>query len=316
MLFGHWMEMRARAGASDAIRALLDLAPPKATVIRDGQPVEVPTSEVVVDDVVLIRPGDKVPVDGVVVDGASSVDESMITGESVPVEKAAGASVIGATINKTGTFRFRATKVGADTALAQIVKLVQMAQNSKAPAQRLADRAAQWLVAAAVIFGLLTFVGWLTDRRRRPSSSPLTLAITVVVIACPDALGLATPTAVMVGTGLGALNGILFKNATALEQAARSGAIIFDKTGTLTVGQPQVVEVVGAGQPGQRGRACCGWWPPPSSRASTRSRRRSSTRRRSAGSTLVDADRLRGHPRPRLRGDGRRPHACWSATAS
>jgi Cu2+-exporting ATPase len=241
ILFGHWMEMRARAGASDAMRALLDLAPPRATVVRKGQPVEVPTSEVVLDDVVLIRPGDKIPVDGVVIDGQSTVDESMLTGESLPVSKKVGDAVIGATINKTGSFRFRATKVGAETALAQIVKLVQIAQNSKAPAQRLADKASQWLVAAAITFGAATFVGWYWLAGGTLIFA-LTLAITVVVIACPDALGLATPTAVMVGTGLGALNGILFKNATALEQASKVQAIIFDKTGTLTVGEPRVVE--------------------------------------------------------------------------
>ncbi|MCA0453998.1 MAG: heavy metal translocating P-type ATPase [Chloroflexi bacterium] len=248
VLFGHWMEMRARAGASDAIRALLDLAPPKATVIRNGQAVEVPTSEVVVDDIVLIRPGDKIPVDGMVTEGESSVDESMITGESVPVKKQVGNKVIGATINKTGTFRFRATKVGADTALAQIVKLVQIAQNSKAPAQRLADRASQWLVAAAVIFGLATFAGWYW-LAGESFIFALTLAITVVIVACPDALGLATPTAIMVGTGLGALNGILYKNATALEEASKVQIIVFDKTGTLTLGQPRVVEVVTTGNP-------------------------------------------------------------------
>jgi len=248
VLFGHWLEMRARAGASDAIRALLDLTPPTATVIREGEPVEVPTSEVVIDDIVLIRPGDKVPVDGIVTEGSSALDESMITGESVPLEKSVGSNVIGATINRTGTFRFRATKVGADTALAQIVKLVQLAQNSRAPAQRLADRAAQWLVAAAVILGLLTFFGWLTIGGSTFVFA-LTLAITVVIIACPDALGLATPTAIMVGTGLGALNGILFKNATALEQASKVGAVIFDKTGTLTVGQPRVVDVVASANP-------------------------------------------------------------------
>jgi len=248
VLFGHWLEMRARAGASDAIRALLDLAPPKATVIRGGQAVEVPTSEVVVGDIVLIRPGDKIPVDGEVVEGSSTVDESMVTGESLPLEKSVGSKVIGATINKTGSFRFKATKVGADTALAQIVRLVQIAQNSKAPAQRLADRAAQWLVAAAVVFGVLTFAGWYW-LAGATFVFALTLAITVVIIACPDALGLATPTAIMVGTGLGALNGILFKNATALEQASKVGAVIFDKTGTLTVGQPRVVEVVAAGNP-------------------------------------------------------------------
>ncbi len=245
ILFGHWMEMRARAGASNAIRALLDLAPPKATVIRNGEPVEVSTAEIQEGETVLIRPGDKVPVDGGVLEGESTVDESMITGESVPVDKRPGDPVTGATINKMGTFRFRATRVGAETALAQIVKLVQIAQNSKAPAQRLADRAAQWLVAAAIGFGLATFAGWYWAAGATLVFA-LTLAITVVVIACPDALGLATPTAVMVGTGLGALNGILFKNATALEQASRVRAIIFDKTGTLTVGEPKVVEVVTA----------------------------------------------------------------------
>jgi len=248
ILFGHWMEMRARAGASNAMRALLDLAPPKATVIRDGKPVEVPTSAVRLDDTVLIRPGDKIPVDGVVIDGQSSVDESMITGESLPVGKRPGDPVIGATINKTGTFRFRATRVGADTALAQIAKLVQIAQNSKAPAQRLADRAAQWLVAAAVIFGIATFAGWYFATGASLIFA-LTLAITVVIIACPDALGLATPTAVMVGTGLGALNGILYKNATALEQASKVNAVIFDKTGTLTEGEPRVVEFLAADNP-------------------------------------------------------------------
>lgn len=255
VLFGHWMEMRARAGASQAIQALMNLTPPKATVIRNGQQVEIPTAEVVLDDIVVIRPGDKIPVDGVVVEGESSVDESMLTGESLPVKKEVDANVIGATINKTGAFKFRATKVGADTALAQIVKLVQMAQNSKAPSQRLADQAAQWLVAAAVVFGLATFFGWYflggsaipADVSRLVWA--LTLAITVVVIACPDALGLATPTAVMVATGLGAQNGILYKNATALEQAAKLQAIIFDKTGTLTEGKPQVVEIVAVGNP-------------------------------------------------------------------
>ena len=255
VLFGHWMEMRARSGASQAIQALMNLAPPQATVIRNGQTVEIPTSEVVADDIVLIRPGDKIPVDGVVIEGESSVDESMTTGESLTVKKSVESNVVGATINKTGTFKFRATKVGADTALAQIVKLVQMAQNSKAPSQRLADQAAQWLVAAAVIFGLATFFGWyFFGGLAIPAGMDkfvwaLTLAITVVVIACPDALGLATPTAVMVGTGLGAQNGILYKNATALEQAAKLQAIIFDKTGTLTEGKPQVVEIVAVGNP-------------------------------------------------------------------
>src|SRR5262245_43257509 len=243
ILLGHWLEMRARAGASEAIRALLDLAPPKATVLRDGREVEIPTAEVFVEDTVVIRPGNKIPVDGTVTEGSSLVDESMLTGESMPVGKKPGDTVIGATINKSGTFRYTATKVGADTALAQIVKLVQEAQNSKAPAQLLADRASQWLVLAAIVIGLLTFAVWYLWVGQ-PLLFAMTLTITVFVIACPDALGLATPMAVMVGTGLGAMNGILFKNAGALEEATKLDVIIFDKTGTLTVGQPKVVDVV------------------------------------------------------------------------
>jgi len=242
ILLGHWLEMRARAGASAAIRALLDLAPPMATVLRDGRELEIPTAEVAVGDVVVIRPGNKIPVDGEVIEGESTVDESMLTGESMPVGKRVGNGVIGATINKSGSLRYRATKIGADTALAQIVKLVQDAQNSKAPAQLLADRASQWLVLIAVVIGLLTFVVWFWWLDQALLFA-LTLTITVFVIACPDALGLATPMAVMVGTGLGAMNGILFKNAGALEDATKLDVIVFDKTGTLTLGQPEVVEV-------------------------------------------------------------------------
>jgi Cu2+-exporting ATPase len=245
ILLGHWLEMRARAGASEAIRALLDLAPPMATVLRDGREFEIPTAEVLVNDTVVIRPGNKIPVDGTVTEGSSLVDESMLTGESMPVSKTAGNTVIGATINKSGTFRYTATKVGVDTALAQIVKLVQEAQNSKAPAQLLADRASQWLVLAAIVIGLLTFAVWFWWVGQTLLFA-MTLTITVFVIACPDALGLATPMAVMVGTGLGAMNGILFKNAAALEDATKLDVIIFDKTGTLTVGQPEVVDVVPA----------------------------------------------------------------------
>jgi Cu2+-exporting ATPase len=245
ILLGHWLEMRARAGASEAIRALMDLAPPTAMVLRDGREVEVPTAAVLVNDTVVIRPGKKIQVDGTVVEGTSLVDESMLTGESMPVGKKPGDTVIGATINKSGTFRYTATKVGADTALAQIVKLVQEAQNSKAPAQLLADRASQWLVLAAVVVGVLTFVAWYWWAGQ-PLLFAMTLMITVFVIACPDALGLATPMAVMVGTGLGAMNGILFKNAGALEDATKLDIIVMDKTGTLTLGQPQVVDVVTA----------------------------------------------------------------------
>ena len=243
ILLGHWLEMRARAGASEAIRALLNLAPPMATVLRDGREIEIPTADVLVGDTVIIRPGNKIPVDGTVTDGSSLVDESMLTGESMPVGKKPGDTVVGASINKSGTFRYTATKVGADTALAQIVMLVQEAQNSKAPAQLLADRASQWLVLAAIVFGLLTFAIWYLWIGQTLLFA-MTLTITVFVIACPDALGLATPMAIMVGTGLGAMNGILFKNAAALEEATKLDVIIFDKTGTLTVGQPEVVDVV------------------------------------------------------------------------
>ncbi len=245
VLLGHWFEMRARGGANDAIRTLLDLAPPRALVLRDGEPVEVPTAEIMVGDLLLVRPGAKIATDGVVEDGDSEVDESVVTGESLPVHKQPGSQVIGATINKNGTLRVRATKVGADTALAQIVKLVQEAQNSKAPGQKLADRAAFWLVFVALIGGGLTFAVWLlaTDR---PASAAVLFAITVVVITCPDALGLATPTAIMVGTGLGAKRGILFKNAIALETSAWIDMVVMDKTGTLTKGESEVTDLVTA----------------------------------------------------------------------
>jgi Cu2+-exporting ATPase len=242
VLLGHWFEMRARGGANDAIRTLLELAPPRALVVRDGQPVEVPTAEVAAGDLLLIRPGAKVPVDGVVEDGESEVDESMVTGESLPVHKTTGSEVIGASVNTSGALRVRATKVGADTALAQIVALVQEAQNSKAPGQRLADRAAFWLVFVALVGGGLTFAVWLLAGAS--FATAILFAITVVVVTCPDALGLATPTAIMVGTGLGAQRGVLFKNATALETSARIDTVVMDKTGTLTKGEPEVTDVV------------------------------------------------------------------------
>ncbi|MUU71410.1 heavy metal translocating P-type ATPase [Pseudarthrobacter sp. GA104] len=242
VLLGHWFEMRARGGANEAIRTLLELAPPVAVVIREGGTVEIPTSEVLVGDLLLIRPGSKIPVDGQVEEGQSEVDESMVTGESLPVAKTTGSEVIGASINTSGTLRVRATKVGADTALAQIVALVQEAQNSKAPGQRLADRAAFWLVLVALVGGTVTFAAWLA--LGAGVQAALLFAITVVVITCPDALGLATPTAIMVGTGLGAKRGVLFKNATALEVSARIDTVVMDKTGTLTKGEPEVTDVV------------------------------------------------------------------------
>jgi Cu2+-exporting ATPase len=242
VLLGHWVEMRARGGANDAIRTLLELAPPRAVVIRDGREVEVPTSEVIPGDVLLVRPGAKVPTDGTVIQGESEIDESMVTGESLPVTKTVGSPVIGATVNTVGALRVRATRVGSDTALAQIVALVQQAQNSKAPGQRLADRAAFWLVLVALIGGTATLLAWLLAGA--PPATAVLFAITVVVITCPDALGLATPTAIMVGTGLGARRGVLFKNATALESAAGIDVVVMDKTGTLTLGEPEVTDLV------------------------------------------------------------------------
>lgn len=245
VLLGHWVEMRARGGANDAIRTLLELAPPRAVVLRDGEEVEVPTADVVPGDLMLVRPGAKIPTDGTVEEGDSEIDESMVTGESLPVLKTPGSEVIGATVNTTGTLRVRATKVGADTALAQIVALVQEAQNSKAPGQRLADRAAFWLVLVALIGGTVTFLAWLLIGAPVPTA--ILFAITVVVITCPDALGLATPTAIMVGTGLGAKRGVLFKNASALESAAHIDTVVLDKTGTLTKGEPEVTDYLPIG---------------------------------------------------------------------
>jgi Cu2+-exporting ATPase len=242
VLLGHWLEMRARGGANAAVRTLLELAPAKAVVIRNGEPVEVATAEIVVGDLLLVRPGSKIPVDGAVEEGISEVDESMVTGESLPVAKEPGARVIGASVNTTGVLRVRATAVGADTALAQIVKLVQQAQNSKAPGQRLADRAAFWLVLVALIGGTVTFLAWYLTTGSVQTA--LLFAITVVVITCPDALGLATPTAIMVATGMAAQRGVLFKNATAIESAARIDTVVMDKTGTLTRGEPEVTDLV------------------------------------------------------------------------
>jgi Cu2+-exporting ATPase len=246
VLFGHWMEMKSRKGTTDALRALFDLVPPTATVVRDGQEVEVPTADIVVGDVVMLRPGEKIPVDGVILTGATSVDEALVTGESLPVEKAPGDPVVGGSINRSGSVTFEAIRVGADTALAQIVALVQRAQGSKAPGQRLADRAAQYLVVLAVGSGLVTFLAW-TLFGSVGFVTALTFAISAVVIACPDALGLATPTAVAVGTGIAARHNILIKDAATLEGVAGVEAVVLDKTGTLTEGKPGLTDVVTAG---------------------------------------------------------------------
>jgi Cu2+-exporting ATPase len=246
VLFGHWMEMKARRGTTDSLRALFDIVPPRATVLREGQEVDVPTSEIAVADTILLRPGDKVPVDGVVTKGRSAIDESLVTGESVPVEKAEGDEVIGGSINQSGALEFRATKIGADTALGQIIDLVQEAQNSKAPGQRLADRAASYLVVLAVSAGLITFAVW-TLLAGESFITSLTFAISAVVIACPDALGLATPTAVAVGTGIGAKHNILIKDAATLEGIGSLDAVALDKTGTLTEGRPALTDVIAVG---------------------------------------------------------------------
>ncbi|MGB4592975.1 MAG: copper-translocating P-type ATPase [Coriobacteriia bacterium] len=257
VILGKLLEARAKGKTSDAIKTLMGLAAKTARVVRGGEEIDVPVEQVVVGDVIVVRPGEKVPVDGVLIDGHSSVDESMLTGESIPVEKSVGDTVIGATMNKLGSFRFRATKVGADTALAQIVKLVEDAQGSKAPVQRFADRISAVFVPAVVAAAVLTFLVWLfvvpnfVDAAFYATATPFVKALlagtAVVVVACPCALGLATPTAIMVGTGKGAENGILIKSGEALETAYKISAIVFDKTGTLTHGKPVVTDVELAG---------------------------------------------------------------------
>ena len=247
ILMGNVLQARANAQTGAAIKALMGLQPKTARVERNGSEQDIPISEVVVGDVVLVRPGEKVPVDGEVLDGASSVDESMLTGEPLPVSKKAGDVVIGATLNKTGAFRLRATKVGRDTVLQQIVRLVQEAQGSKAPIQRLADRVSGVFVPIVICIAVATFVVWFNVA---PVENRLTMAlltfVSVLIIACPCALGLATPTAIMVGTGRGAQSGVLIKGGAALETAHKLTAIVLDKTGTITQGQPAVTDIVPA----------------------------------------------------------------------
>lgn len=245
VLFGHWMEMKSRRGTTDALQALFNLVPPQARLLRDGKEKLVSTSEVKIGDILILKPGDKVPVDGEIVEGETAIDESLVTGESIPVVKKIGDQVIGGSINQSGSVQFKATKVGKDTALAQIAKMVETAQNSKAPGQKIADKFAGYLVILAVGSGLLTFVVWYVIAGQ-PLLFALTFAISAVVIACPDALGLATPTAVAVGTGLGAKHNILIKGAPTLEQVSKIQAIVLDKTGTLTEGKPKITDVVAA----------------------------------------------------------------------
>ena len=243
---GKYLEARAKSHTSDAIKKLINLQAKTARVIRDGKEVDVPIEEVKIGDHLRVRPGEKIPVDGVITEGESSIDESMVTGESLPVEKDVHARVIGATMNKSGSFVMQATKVGKDTMLSQIVKLVEDAQGSKSPIQRMADTVSSYFVPAVLVISVLTFVGWILLTGSFVNG--LVSMIAVLVIACPCAMGLATPTAIMVGTGLGAEKGILIKDAESLEIAHKINTIIFDKTGTLTKGIPEVTDIFPVGK--------------------------------------------------------------------
>ena len=239
---GKYLEAISKGKTSQAIKALMGLAPKTATIIRDGKEVVIPAEEVMVGDIILVKPGEKLSVDGEVIEGSTAIDESMLTGESIPVEKSIGSNVIGASINKTGFIKYKATKVGKETALAQIVKLVEDAQGSKAPIAKLADVISAYFVPTVIILAIISAVGWLIAGETPVFS--LTIFIAVLVIACPCALGLATPTAIMVGTGKGAENGVLIKGGEALETTHQIKTIVFDKTGTITEGKPVVTDII------------------------------------------------------------------------
>jgi Cu+-exporting ATPase len=258
IVLGKYLEAKAKGRTSEALKKLMGLRAKTARVIRDGVESEIDIDEVRVGDGVIVRPGEKVPVDGVVIEGRSSVDESMITGESLPVEKGPGANVVGATINKQGLLKFEATQVGKHTVLAQIVKLVEQAQGSKAPIQKLADQVSAWFVPAVIALAVITFVGQVVFNGAAGFEWAMRAAVAVLVIACPCAMGLATPTAVMVGTGKGAENGILFKSSAALERLGAVKVIVLDKTGTITEGKPEVTDVVIADRASQNGRRANG----------------------------------------------------------
>jgi Cu+-exporting ATPase len=249
ILVGKFLEARAKSQTTASIKALMGLQAKTARVLRGGVEADIPLAQVRVGDIVVVRPGEKVPVDGVITQGGSALDESMLTGESMPVQKQVGDAVIGATLNRTGSFQFRATRVGKDTALAQIVRMVQEAQGSKAPVQRLVDRVAAVFVPVVLGIAAITFLAWWFATG--DVTQALIFAVAVLVIACPCALGLATPTAIMVGTGTGASHGILIKNAEALERAGKLTTVVFDKTGTITQGQPTVTDIVGRKRVGQ-----------------------------------------------------------------
>ncbi len=243
VMLGRYLEAVAKGKTSEAIKKLMHLSPKIATVIRNGKEIKIKVDEVVVGDLVLVKPGEKIPVDGIIIEGQSAVDESMITGESMPVEKGKGDIVIGATINKNGSFKFKATKVGANTTLSNIIKLIEDAQGKKAPIQRFADKISAYFVPAVILIAILSFSIWYFLVGQTFEFS-LIIAVSVLVIACPCALGLATPTAIMVGTGKGAEKGILIKGGDALETAHKLYAVVFDKTGTLTEGKPVVTDII------------------------------------------------------------------------
>ncbi|MEP7158522.1 MAG: heavy metal translocating P-type ATPase [Chloroflexota bacterium] len=246
VLAGRWLEARARSATAGAVRRLAGLAPRTARVVRDGLEVDIPISEVQAGDLVRVRPGEKIPVDGRIVEGTSALDESMLTGEALPVAKGVGDEVVGATLNTTGSFIFRATRVGRDTVLAQIVRLVEQAQGSKAPIQRLADAVTGWFVPLVLVLAVATFAIWLIAGPQPKLTFALINTISVLIIACPCAMGLATPTAIMVGTGRGAESGVLIRGGEALEAAERIDTVVFDKTGTLTRGRAEVAQVIPA----------------------------------------------------------------------
>ena len=246
IMLGRLLEAIAKGGTGEAIRKLIGLQARTARVVRDGREEDIPIEQVLTGDIVVMRPGEKVPVDGEIVEGRSTLDESMVTGESLPVTKAEGDTVIGATINQTGAFRFRATRVGRDTMLSQIIQLVEQAQGSKAPIQRLADLIASRFVPAVMFIAIGTFVVWFNFGPTPALIFSLVNAVAVLIIACPCALGLATPLSIMVGTGKGAQNGILIRSAEALETAHKLNTLVLDKTGTITKGQPSLTDVISA----------------------------------------------------------------------
>nr|MBP9719055.1 copper-translocating P-type ATPase [Candidatus Levybacteria bacterium] len=244
ILLGRYLEAKAKAGTSQAIKKLIGMQAKTARVIRDGKEIDLPIDQVIIGDTIRVRPGEKIPVDGMILEGESSIDESMITGESIPVDKAKGDIVVGATMNKSGTFTYKATKIGSDTMLAQIVKLVQEAQGSKAPIQRLADTVSSYFVPIVIMLAFATFGIWYIFGMQPAFLYAMLNTVAVLIIACPCAMGLATPTAIMVGTGKGAEHGILIKDAASLEIANKINTVVFDKTGTLTNGKPVVTDII------------------------------------------------------------------------